>query len=260
MRSVSILLPNASVRRVFWFFLALELLVVFLDVFVNHFAWVPVRSIQRMVNITREDSLGTWLSSTQMLVVGMVLVLIGWAVRTEAERFSARAVSWFILAGFFIYMGIDDAIKFHERVGTAFKVLASSQSGDSVEGVLSFFPSYTWQLVFGPFFMAMGCFIVWFVWRELGNTRYVVYVVIAIGLYVLAVMLDFVEGLDAPPYEIFADWFSTSVKSIRHFSKVIEEFLELFGTTWFLAAFMGHLFTSFPTWEIKVQATARACP
>lgn len=259
MRSVAIRLPDNTVRRVFWFFVTLEILVVLLDVFVNHLAWVPVRSIQRMVNIAREDSLGRWLSSTQMLVVGAVLVLIGLAVRSEGGRFGARGVGWLVLAAFFFYMGIDDAIKFHERVGTAFKVLARPESGDSAAG-LGFFPSYTWQLVFGPFFAAMGCFIIWFVWRELRHTRYLGYVVMAVGFYVLAVMLDFIEGLDRPPYKIIAEWLSTSWKSIRHFSKVIEEFLEMFGTTWFLMAFMGHLLDRFPDWQIRVQPKETVLP
>lgn len=252
MRNVTIRLPGDTVRRAFLFLLALELAIVLLDIFVNHLGWIPVRAIRRMFNIAREDSLGTWLSSTQMLAVGLVLLLIGWARKQEAGRMSARVAGWYVLAGFFIYMGIDDAIKFHERVGTAFKVLVRAMDGPDPGGVAGFFPSYAWQLVFGPFFAAMGVFVIWFLWRELKTARERRYVFIGIGCYVAAVILDFVEGLKNPPYPVLADLFSSSVGTIRHYAKVVEEFLEMFGTTWQLVAFLGHLFTNFPAWKIEV--------
>ncbi|MFQ5687021.1 MAG: hypothetical protein ACE5GV_10210 [Candidatus Scalindua sp.] len=59
---------DVVIRRIFWCFLGIELLIVFLDVFVNHYQWCTVGSIRRMLNITREDSLSNWFSSLQAIM------------------------------------------------------------------------------------------------------------------------------------------------------------------------------------------------
>ena len=74
---------DVVVRRIFWCFLGIELLIVFLDVFVNHYEWSSIASIRRMVNITREDSLSNWFSSIQAIIVGSVIWLIAFAVRNR---------------------------------------------------------------------------------------------------------------------------------------------------------------------------------
>jgi hypothetical protein len=64
--------------------------------------------------------------------------------------------------------------------------------------------------------------------------------------------LDFVEGLDNKPYEGIAGFFSTEDFRIRHMSKVLEEFLEIFGTTIFLTVFLENLFRMSHEWKINI--------
>ena len=72
-------------------------------------------------------------------------------------------------------------------------------------------------------------------------------------LYVLAVGLDFVEGLDNKSYEVgIAGFFSTEDFRIRHMSKALEEFLEMFGTTIFLTVFLKYLFRLSQEWKINI--------
>ncbi|MGR3176155.1 MAG: hypothetical protein ACUZ8N_16390 [Candidatus Scalindua sp.] len=64
--------------------------------------------------------------------------------------------------------------------------------------------------------------------------------------------LDFVEGLENKPYEGVAGFFSTEAFRIRHMSKTLEEFLEMFGTTIFLIVFLGNLFRMSQEWKINI--------
>jgi len=115
---------DVIVNRLFWCLLGFELFIVFLDVFVNHYEWSSVGSIRRMLNITREDSLSNWFSSIQAVIVGSVIWLIAFAVRNQKrdKHYKWKFYCWAGIGTFFIYLGIDDAIKFHERMGTAYQL------------------------------------------------------------------------------------------------------------------------------------------
>ena len=246
------------IRRVFWSFLCLELLIVFLDVFVNHYKWSSIGAIRRMVNITREDSLANWISSLQLIIVGTVILTIAFAVKNQNNSDKKKFYCWMGIAIFFIYMGFDDAIKFHERIGTAFeKILSlfeeSTKDGTS-QSIFDIFPSYAWQMIFLPIFIPIGIFIFWFLWKELSihNLKYLLFP--AFGLYALALGLDFVDGLESDPYNAIADFFSTKTYRIRHMSKAIEEFFEMFGTTIFLIIFLKKLFNISRIWKIKIES------
>ncbi|MCR4290624.1 MAG: hypothetical protein NUV86_10245 [Candidatus Scalindua sp.] len=246
--------------RIFWCLLGFELFIVFLDVFINYYEWSSVGAIRRMVNITREDSLSNWFSSFQAIVVGAVIWLTAIGVRKQIQgnHDKRKFYCWAGIGSFFIYLGIDDAIKFHERVGTAFKVLLFEDDNTFGVGVLSsiydVFPSYTWQLVFGPIFVSIGIFLLWFLWKELSSKKLWYWFLAGISLYVVAVGLDFVEGLDDTPYEKIgiAGFFSTDDYRISHMSKVLEEFLEMLGTTIFLIIFLKNIFRMSREWKITI--------
>ncbi|MGR3320123.1 MAG: hypothetical protein ACUZ8O_16770 [Candidatus Anammoxibacter sp.] len=247
------------IRRVFWSFLGIELFIVFLDVFVNHYKWSSIGAIRRMVNITREDGLANWLSSLQLIIVGSVIWAIAFAVKNQKQNNSdkKRYYCWIGIACFFIYMGFDDAIKFHERIGTTFNTILSRSAESTEPGTLhsiyNAFPSYPWQLIFLPIFAPIGLFILWFLWKELSIHKLGYLLFAAFGLFTLALALDFVEGLESNPYKGIADFFSTKVYRIRHMSKAIEEFFEMFGTTIFLIIFLKKLFTTSQCWKIKIE-------
>jgi len=256
-----ILRSDVITRRIFWFLLGFEFFIVFLDIFVNHYGWSSVGSVRRMVNITREDSLSNWFSSFQAIIVGSVSWLTALGVRKQMQSNCCKGnfYCWAGIGSFFIYLGVDDAIKFHERMGTAFKVLLFKDDDTSGAGVLGsiydVFPSYTWQLVFGPFFVSIGIFLLWFLWKELSSRKLRYWFLGGISLYVVAVGLDFVEGLDGEPYEAMgiADFFSTHDYRIRHMSKALEEFLEMLGTTIFLIIFLKNIFMLSREWKITIS-------
>jgi hypothetical protein len=176
----------------------------------------------------------------------------------QGNHYKRKFYCWAGIGSFFIYLGIDDALKFHERMGTAFKVLLFENDDTSGAGVLGYiydvFPSYTWQLVFGPFFVSIGIFLLWFLRKELSSRKLWYWFLVGISLYVIAVGLDFVEGLDGELYEEMgiADFFSTHDYRIRHMSKALEEFIEMLGTTTFLIVFLKNLFRLSREWRITI--------
>ena len=194
-----------------------------------------------MVNLTREDSIGTWFSSTQMLVIGVVVFLVALTYRGKVRK------GWITIACFFTYMGIDDAIKFHERIGSAVKYFLKNGASDEN---LSFFPSFTWQLVFGPFFVGMGIFIFVFLLKQLKTLRLRLLLISALGLYATAVGIDFVEGMDSG-FKVISNFLGIKASTFRHFAKAFEEFLEMLGSTFFLWLFLEKLMEC-KKWEFKV--------
>lgn len=240
---------NKFIEKVFFFLLSVELFVVFIDIVFNRMALINIGAIKRMCNIAREDSFGTWLSSFQLLAVSFVLFLILLAAKHAKEN-KKDLWGWGLLTGFYLFMSIDDSIKFHERIGTMVKVIFKRMAKSGDDSLLSFFPTYTWQLVFGPFFAFMGLFIAYFLYKKLKGTPAFKWIIFALTCYVSAVCLDFVEGLDNHPYKSIAYFFKVKEGSISHYSRVIEEFLELFGTTCFLRAYMYPL-SQYKNWKIK---------
>ena len=150
---------QSALKTLLYFCLSAELFIVLVDTFLNYLEWIPFRPLRRAFNITREDAIGNWFSSTQTLVVGVLWILFA------LDRSEKKKWSWAILATFFTFMAIDDASEFHEKAGSSLKVLALSPP--RVEALVEQYPSYTWQLLFGPFFAVVGLYIVWFIWKEL---------------------------------------------------------------------------------------------
>jgi hypothetical protein len=233
-------------RRLFFTLVGIELFILGMDLIFNHYQLIQIGALQRLFNITREDGLANFFSSFQLICVGAVLYLVYLTTKTRTRRWrNLETRGWLILSAFFTFMGFDDATKFHERIGTTADVLFDGESREIASaagaGLLDFFPSYTWQLVFGPFFAAMGAFILWFLWRKLQDDRARLLFVGGLALYVIAVGLDFVEGLGTSPYQGVAHALSLTPAEARHLSKAYEETFENFGTTLFLICFLQHL-------------------
>jgi hypothetical protein len=230
--------------------LAAELLFVFLDYHVNYGGLTEIGTLRRLTNIAREDSLGSWFGTTQTTLVALTLWCVFLVVRQQTDL-RWRRTGWLVLACFFSVMAIDDGAMLHERAGTFVKALHDSDApGGALTAVgdrlLDAFPSYAWQIVVLPFFALLGLFMLGFLWRELGTDKTRWFVVAALACFSIAVGLDFVEGLDDEhPWNLytrigqavdFGDFTEYRFRrspydTLRHFSKSIEEFLEMLGNT-----------------------------
>lgn len=255
--------PNLA-RNVLVFCLVTELLFVFLDYHLNFGSLVKIVSFQFLFNIANETGFAAWFATTQTLLAGLTLWFIYALVcRQPGPRWIP--IGWLVLAVFFTYMAVDDGTQLHERVGTIYGHLQGDTSGSD-----DVFPSYNWQLIFLPIFGTLGIFSLAFLWFQLNSTSSRILLVAALGCLVVAVVMDFFEGL-APDhrwniYRAVSDDFDletwtetrhpnkleawtqarferTAYDTLRHFSQSIEETLEMIGNSIFWFLFLRHLST-----------------
>ena len=243
---------NKMILLVFFGWLALELFFVTIDTVINYNKGSNISQFRRMANLAREDGLATWFSSMQLLLVGMVATANGWRVRLDGGKW--RVVAWALVALFFCYMAFDDGAKIHERVATGVKKWLDRGQEDGVP-IFNSFPSYAWQVIFGPLFVGMGIFMAGFFWKELRTMKMRFAVLCALGCWAVAVGLDFIEGLEQE-YDDVAEWLGVSSRWASHYGRVLEEFLEMFGTTVFLTTFLQQLAGTWGVVEISVRPGA----
>ncbi len=250
--------PRRLIRTIFIVCVVAEVSFLLLDYHVNYARLTEIGAIRRLFNATREDGLASWFGVTQTFMVALtVWLLLITARRQAAPRW--RLICWLLLALFFTYMAVDDGAELHERMGTAFETVHDRGSeGDEVTPgarLLESFPSYAWQVVFLPFFAAAGLFMLAFLWYELGDWHARILVGLAVSCFILAVGLDFIEGLNADHrwnlYSHLEDTFdlnefaqrrflTTPYRALRHFSKSIEECIEMLGMTILWVVLLGH--------------------
>lgn len=253
-----VVIPGLSRRGILILFLCLlgaELFFVWADHVINVGRLTEQGPIRRFFNITREDAIASWFAVTQTWMVGLtagVLYLVSRA-RQDARW---RRVGWAVLCLFFFYMAMDDGAEFHERIGSSVKALILGDDAAGGSRAIGIFPSYTWQLVFLPVFAAFGLYLLWFLNRTLTSTREKLLVVFAIGLLVLAVIADFFEGIDNPRhsldlYTVLADAWDVSRSRLVHYSKAVEEFLEMLSMSVLWLVLLRHLLQSAPVLEIR---------
>lgn len=215
--------------------IAIELLLVFLDLYVNWGKAADSSAIRRMFNITREDGLASWFAVTQTFVVALMLWAI-FAVSTRDQGKKLERFGWLILAIFFTYMTIDDGAMVHERLGTASKNLGEDSL---ISQMTSVFPSYAWQGLFLLPLTCIGMFMLWFLWRTLTDKISRIGIIAALGLFGIAVAMDYIEGLEHG-YTPLANAYGWSGSSVQHFAKSIEEFLEMAAMSLWLVIFLRH--------------------
>ncbi len=249
---------EALVRNVVIAAVLVEIAVVLLDLVLNYARPDGHGAMRRLFNITREDALASWVATTQTLLIALTLCVITALVRRgSGSKLSKRG--WLGVTLFFCYMTVDDGTKLHERVGSALgDVFEGSSDSEStwLTPVVDSFPSYNWQLFLMPLFVLAGVALLAFLWRELPPDRSRVLLLVALACFAVAVGMDFVEGLeeDHPqnPYTRLVEileldgpaerWFERDgFDAVVHFSKSIEEFLEMLGNTLLWAAFLRFL-------------------
>ena len=243
--------PRRLARRVLVCCVALEISFVLLDYHINYGRLTEVGAIRRLTNIAREDGLASWFGTTQTLLAALTawgLLLLARAGKAAAWR---RA-GWLVIAVMFTYMAVDDGAQLHERLGTLSSVLRE-RGGPSP---LDIFPSYSWQILFVPLFGLFGLGLAVFLWYELNERTGLVLVFAALACLVAAVGLDFIEGLDEDhPWNVYS-WITartdlgeftrarfrhTPYDTLEHFSRSLEEFLEMLANTFLWVTFLRHV-------------------
>lgn len=249
-------------RRVLWLVFGVafscEIAMLLLDYHVNYGRLIDIAPIRRLFNTESETAIPSWFAVTQTLLVALTLWAIFITVRARGRRRLVR-FGWLMLALLFTYMAADDGAKIHERVGTSFRMLEEQAVTDPAEVADSTltgrFPSYSWQVVYLPLYAVAGVAIFTFVWWQIRAWTPRLMVACALGCLVLAVGLDFCEGLDdlhplnlaatigdTPAVDLWAleRFDREGYDVVRHFSKSIEETLEMLGITLLWVVFLRY--------------------
>ncbi len=227
-----------------------------LDFFISHREVVASRDLQALFDITHEDTIGTWVSTTQYLALAFTAWLLRLRTRILPDA-GGRARGWGVLAVFFAYMSFDDGSRFHERIGSLFGDHATDIPAQFVAGLagglIDWFPSYNWQLAFFPVFASAGLFLVVFLGRELRSAALHGLVLGGLSCWVFAVFLDFLEG-SSEGMSLLQSIFGGSYRATEHIVRAVEETVELFGATLMLTAFTEHLSRVADGWSVRFSA------
>lgn len=224
-----------SPLRMLTLLIFLELLLVVGDVIFNFYDILGHLQIRRLFNVAKEGSIPTWFSVIQLFALGKLSLFIGYFRRYHSDQ-PLRAFPWFLMGAFFILLSMDDAAQVHERLGT----IAEDFGTRSVVGVIDVFPSYNWQIVVGPFFALAGFLMFVFLMGELKERSLRFSFILALAFWSSAVVLDFFEGIEGS-LAFLETALEVSTYTVNHFSKVLEEFLEMLGTSVFIVTFLTHL-------------------
>lgn len=241
---------NIDVNRlalyIFLFCVTFEIFLVILDLFINYGQVTTISAIRNLSNIAREDSLASWFSSTQTFLVGLTVLLIA-LLHQQSKSPLIVTICWFAVSLFFLYLAVDDGAEVHERLGTAFTFMSENQreSTSVLFSAIQLFPSYTWQLLFLPLFSCFTLTMLIFLAIQFKDTRLIILIVFALLCLVMAVGLDFIEGLaENHRWNIHSRIRENLVLdkyTVSHMSKSLEEFLEMLGFTFFWVAFVSYL-------------------
>lgn len=238
-----------------------EVFLVWTDYCLNYGRGTSFGPLRRFFNIAREDGAASWFGVTQTVLIALTLFALHLGSRARPDATRLQRWGWLVLGALFAYMAFDDGTQFHERIGSVWgsvraRAMADGDAAGSAAGLANFYPSYDWQFLFLPLFGALGLFMLAFLWRELGTRATRAALVGSVSLLACAVALDFVEGLPrAHPWNLITAWshnagwsafameqFGRSgFDALRHFSKSLEEFIEMLAQTILWAALIPRL-------------------
>lgn len=101
-------------------------------------------------------------------------------------------------------------------------------------------------------FAVMGVFLVFFLRRALATTTQFAAAMAALALLAAAVGLDFVEGIEGG-HRWIEEGLNASAYKVRHYSKAIEETMEMFAMTLFLAVFVLQVAAAAPSITVRFE-------
>lgn len=189
-------------------------------------------------HLDREGNLPTWFSSSQFFLLAIVFAAIFLVERYDSPaRRTARV--WLLCAVGALFLSIDEAAALHEMVGTILgSALHSAEPGSWVSD-LGQFPSYYWTLIYVPIVVPAAGVVLIILWRRLGRERHAV-VGGALCAFVGAVVVDFLEGRYGTPDHTLIP---VTVSGMEFLFDIflLEEFLEMFGVSLILGAFVQTL-------------------
>lgn len=210
--------------------LFVEAWLVFLHFRLAMHATPSVRLLGQAFDVTRESSVATYWSSLLALGVGVISFFTAYLLRENGAS-ALRSRAWMFIGTVFVLISVDDAIAFHEKIGsiTSLGIMRSLN-----------YSSYPWHITVAPF-IALGLLLaVYFIWKDIRKVNGLsAMLILALVCFAAAFGLDYVEGLK----EMVAVNSGELAPGSEHLPllRLTEEMLEMGATTLFLYVVFTYL-------------------
>jgi len=195
------------------------------------------RKLRVLFDITLEANVPTWYSSLIALCAGLAGLLIVEYYYLLKQH--SKTAIWLLISLFFVYMSVDDTSQFHERVATVWAGHAKTIENSTASNLINNFESYYWQLLFLPLFSAIGLTMLYVIKTEFKVKQAQLFFIAGLSCFVFAVTLDYVDGVDSY-YEYVIEKTAVNFQALEHFSRAIEEMIEMIGLGFILSALLLH--------------------
>ena len=145
---------------------------------------------------------------------------------------------------FFLWVGIDDYAELHEKLGGAVNRMAETGDNTQLTETLLANPSFNWQNFIAPIYALFCLGVLALAGPEFWRRGLWPWMLFGFGCWAVSQAIDFVEGMDVAA-DIY-DWAQATFGierryGVTHTAKLIEEMLEMFGTTLLWIGFLHYL-------------------
>lgn len=195
------------IKRIYTIGFLLVIILLLLDLLA--FFYYPKTVFGDIFLATREQTPLTWISSLSMLFI---------ALSSFTAYVDSKRRVWYFLAIIFFFFSMDDATYLHERI-----------SGFFVDNTsfLSFFPSYTWTLIYFPLLaFSLGAFV-WLVWKDSPLASYRKTILLGLAMLGFAIFLDFLDGFVGKNSGLVFCFDNFCNSAVLHLMRLTEEVSEV---------------------------------
>ena len=246
------------IRIVFILCVTAQVFLIICDYIFNYLDLFNDLDMRRIWNLAREKSIPTWFSAMQTQALGMTVFFTG---IVQFRRIShLKTMIWILIGMFFFWIGVDDFAEIHERLGSVLERLVENRVGENIPFIGLFLknPSYNWHTFMTPLFALCGLGITVFLWTAFRQTKLFSYLFLGFGCWVVAQAIDYMEGLDQIEslYKGIQETLAIKRKyGVTHTFKVVEEVLEMFGTTLLWIGFLRYFAMVADGFQIQLKNT-----
>ena len=202
----------------------------FREIYVGLFGLETALKNLRHIDMDLEGTLPAWFSSFVLVTAAVQLAAIAGLSRRENDKDWRY---WGFLAVIFLYLAIDEAIAIHEVL------IHPLRTAFNLSGILHF----SWVLPGAAVVMAVGCYFLPFVLRlpRQHAVRFVICGTIFVGG---ALGMELVGGYFASRYGMTSPIYLVAM--------LIEETMEITGSTMFVYALFSYLHDRWGVWAVEV--------
>lgn len=198
------------IKRVFYYLLVLDLILVLLHIFFGENIYI--------FNLDNERTIPAYYSGLKLASISFLAFLMFLLVKIKKSNLKENVV-WFLLSSFFIFLSFDEISELHENLGNYFLKVFNNYNLFEQD-------SFMWLIFLGPIILISLFLLIYFLWY-LKKKKSFIYVLLGIISFFLVLVFEFIGGL--------------IIKSSSDFYKIIiilEEMMEKIGATLFFASFL----------------------